>query len=68
MMRQGDLGQDCGDGWQALETTLRLSGWTHERPIVLVRESPANSPVAIIGKPCGGKNRQNFSPKTRDKG
>jgi len=26
MMRQGALWQDCGDGWQALETTIRLSG------------------------------------------
>ena len=26
MMRQGALWQDCGDGWQALETTICLSG------------------------------------------
>lgn len=34
MMRQGGLWQDCGDGWQALETTIRLSGWTpaHRTP------------------------------------
>jgi hypothetical protein len=64
MMRQGALWQDCGDGWQALETTICLSGWTRERRIVLVRESPARAPVARIGKPRRGKDRQNFLPKT----
>ena len=33
MMRQGALWQDCGDGWQALETTLRLSDWTRDRRV-----------------------------------
>ena len=28
MMRQGALWQDCGDGWEAMESTLRLSGWS----------------------------------------
>jgi Transposase DDE domain group 1 len=68
MMRQGALWQDCGDGWQALETTLRLSGWTRERRIVLVRESPARALVARIGKPRRGKDRQNFLPKTLGEG
>jgi hypothetical protein len=68
MMRQGALWQDCGDGWQASETTLRLSGWTRERRVVLVRESPANAPVARIGKPRRGKDRQNFLPKTLGEG
>ena len=26
MMREGALWQDCGDGWQALVSSLRLSG------------------------------------------
>jgi hypothetical protein len=68
MMRQGAFWQDCGDGWQALETTIRLSGWTRERRIVLVRESPARAPVARIAKPRRGKDRQNFLPKTRGEG
>ncbi len=68
MMRQGDLWQDCGDDWQALETTLRLSGWTRERRVVLVGESPASAPVARIGKLRRGKNCQSFLPKARGEG
>ena len=41
MMRQGALWQDCGDGWQALETTIRLSGWTQER--ALARSVPRSA-------------------------
>ncbi len=68
MMRQGALWQDCGDGWQALETTIRLSGWTRERRVVLVRENPAKAPVAGIGKPRRGKDRQDFLPETEGEG
>lgn len=39
MMRHGALWQDCGDGLQAHETTIRLSGWTKERRVILVREN-----------------------------
>ena len=31
MMRQGALWQDCGEVWLALETAIRLSGWTRDR-------------------------------------
>ena len=31
MMRQGALWQDCGDGWEALESSVKLSGWTQQR-------------------------------------
>jgi hypothetical protein len=62
MMRQGALWQDCGDGWQALETTLRLSGWTRDRRVILVRENPAKAPVRQAGKPRRGKDRQKLLP------
>lgn len=48
MMRQGAAWQECGDGWQALESTLRLSGWSRSRRLVLVRESPAQAPVTAF--------------------
>lgn len=46
MMRRGAAWQDTGDGWEAMEATIRLSGWTRERRVVLVREAPARAPVA----------------------
>ena len=46
MMRLGAQWQDCGDGWQALETTLKLLGWSRERRVILVREAPACAPVS----------------------
>jgi len=46
MMREGALWQDCGDGWQTLESSLRLSGWSRERRVILVREAPSHAPVA----------------------
>ena len=45
MMRQGSLWQDCGDGWQALESDLQLSGWSRARRVILVREAPSLAPV-----------------------
>ena len=68
MMRQGAFWEDCGDGWQALETTLRLSGWTRERRVVLVRESPSCAPVVRIGKPRRGKDRQSSLPHAQGDG
>jgi len=37
--------QDCGEGWEAAEATIKLSGWTRERRVVVVREAPAIGPV-----------------------
>lgn len=68
MMRQGALWQDCGDGWQALETTLRLSGWTRGRRVILVRENPAKSTVREVGKPRHGKDRQKLLPNAKGTG
>jgi len=68
MMRQGSLWQDCGDGWQALESTLRLSGWTRQRRVILVRENPACAPVIESGKPRRGKDRQSLLPNAKGTG
>lgn len=46
MMRQGALWRDCGDGWQALESALKLDGWSRERRVILVREAPSVAPVS----------------------
>ena len=40
------LAVGCGDGWQALESTLKLSGWSRERRVILVREAPSLAPVS----------------------
>lgn len=43
--RTGARWQDAGDGWEVLEARLKLSGWSRERRVVLVREMPAVAPV-----------------------
>lgn len=45
LMRQSDGWQDCGDGWEAAEATIKLSGWTRPRRVIIVREAPAIAPV-----------------------
>ena len=45
MMYAGAAWQDCGDGREALAASIRLTGWTRERRVVLVREAPAQAPV-----------------------
>jgi len=45
MTRAGSRWQPAGDGWEVLESSLRLSGWSRERRVVLVRESPAIAPI-----------------------
>lgn len=45
MQRAGAAWQDAGDGWEVLEASLRLSGWSRARRVVLVREVPALAPV-----------------------
>ena len=61
-MHLGALWQDCGDGWQALETTLRPSGWTCARRVILVRESPTHAPVREAGKPAAAKTAKAIWP------
>lgn len=68
MMRKGAAWQDCGDGWQALETTLCLSKWSKERRVILVREAPAAAPVREPGKSRRGKDRQSHLPNASGAG
>lgn len=35
---------DAGDGWEAMEAELKLSGWSKSRRVIVVRETPARSP------------------------
>ena len=51
-----------------MESTLRLSGWSRERRVVLVRENPARAPIALPGKRRRGKDRQNFLPDAQGDG
>jgi hypothetical protein len=62
MMRQDARWQECAEGWSAMETTLRLDGWTKTRRVILVRENPARAPSKQPGKPLRGKDRQSNLP------
>ena len=44
-LRHGARWVEAGEGWQAMEAQLQLSGWSRSRRVVLVRESPALAPV-----------------------
>jgi hypothetical protein len=44
-LRAGGVWEDAGDGWEVMTAALRLSGWSRERRVVLVREAPAQAPV-----------------------
>ena len=68
MMSQGALWQDCGDGWQALESSLKLKAWSSERRVILVRENPSRAPIAIDGMPQRGKDRQSHRRNARGEG
>ncbi|HLX74030.1 MAG TPA: transposase [Terriglobales bacterium] len=45
MQHAGAVWQDAGSGWEVLEATLQLSGWSRARRVVLVREAPAIAPI-----------------------
>jgi len=47
IMAQSARWQDVGDGWEAAEASLKLSGWSRARRVVLVRESPAKAPIGV---------------------
>lgn len=68
MMREGAKWKECGDGWEALETTLRLRGWRRERRVILVREKPASAPVREPGRSRRGKDRQSRLPNACGEG
>ena len=50
MQRSGAAWQDAGEGWEVMETTLKLTCWSRERRVVLVREAPAVAPVKENGR------------------
>lgn len=50
MQTNGAAWQDAGDGWEVMESTLKLSGWSKERRVVLVREASAIAPVKENGR------------------
>ena len=43
MQRAGAAWTAAGEGWEVREARLRLSGWSRERRVVLVRETPARA-------------------------
>ena len=46
-LANSDGGIDTGDGWQAMEASLKLSGWTRKRRVVVVREAPGSAPPKV---------------------
>ncbi|MFZ1102383.1 MAG: transposase [Hyphomicrobiaceae bacterium] len=42
---RGDSWQDAGQGWQGIDTTLKLSGWAKARRIVLLRRRLKGEPA-----------------------
>ena len=45
IMAQSTRWRDAGAGWEAAEASIKLSGWSRARRVVLVREAPALAPV-----------------------
>ena len=54
---------DCGEGWEGAEASLKLSGWSKTRRVIIVRESPAIAPVGESKR----RRRDPFAPQLRDK-
>jgi hypothetical protein len=50
LQRAGAAWQETGDGWEVMESSLKLSGWSRERRVVLVRETPAVAPTGDNGR------------------
>jgi hypothetical protein len=44
-LRRNEGWRDAGSGWEVMEASLQLQGWSRERRVVLVREAPARAPV-----------------------
>ena len=59
MMYGGGQWQADGHGWEVIESTLKLEGWSRERRVIIVREGSASAPVdenpAHLARP--GKRR-----------
>ena len=58
MQRTGAVWSDAGAGWEVIEARLRLGGWSRERRVVLVRETPAIAPVGENAR----RRRDTFQP------
>jgi hypothetical protein len=59
LMRRSEGWKNSGDGWEAAEATIKLSGWTRQRRVVIVREAPAIAPV-------GERSRRRRDPFAED--
>jgi Transposase DDE domain group 1 len=57
-LREGAVWQDAADGWQYLESTLQLCGWSKKRRVVLVREGPTIAPVGQNAKRRRNHNQE----------
>ena len=57
LAKQGQKAEwrDSGQGWESVETTLRLQGWTRERRVIVSRRKTAERKVEASEK--GGKQR-----------
>lgn len=58
---------DGDDGWEAMEGTIKLSGWSRQRRVILVREKSAQAPVVLNGRRRRGKDR-GFFPLAQGEG
>jgi hypothetical protein len=58
--------QDMGDGYHVAETRLQLSGWNHDRRVVVVRRAVRQS-LAVESKKAG-KGQQTLEFATMDAG
>ena len=62
VLYQSDGWVDCGEGWEAAEAQIKLSGWSRTRRLVIVRESPAVAPVEAQKR----RRRDPFDSSLRD--
>ena len=52
LSKAGTPWEDAGNGWQATETLLKLSGWSHSRRVVLLRRpKKKTSPIRALKQP-----------------
>lgn len=58
MERNNAKWEDAGDGWEVMESTLKLGGWTQTRRIVLVREKVKNKPLELKSHLPGSQDWQ----------
>jgi hypothetical protein len=69
-MHEGQWHND-GQGWDICESTLKLTGWTKSRRVLIIRERGAKAPIPESMPPKSGakprkrrgKNRELFDPK-----